>query len=70
MSKRKRNPTMLTDTLRQLVKQTEKSVTVVAREAGIPQPVLHRFMTGERGLTLPTVEKLFMYFGLEVRKAR
>jgi hypothetical protein len=70
MSKPKRNPTMLTDTLRQLGKQSEKPVPAIAREAGIPQPVLRRFLKGERSLRLPTVEKLLLCVNLVVQKAR
>jgi plasmid maintenance system antidote protein VapI len=42
-------------------------VNAVAVEAGVPQPVLHRFMTGERDLTLRTAQKLADHFGLELR---
>jgi hypothetical protein len=45
-----------------------KSVRAVAIEAGVPQPVLHRFMAEERDLTLTTVQKLADYFGLELRQ--
>ena len=44
-----------------------KTVNAIAVEAGLPQPVLHRFVRGERDLTLTTVQKLADYFGLELR---
>jgi hypothetical protein len=38
-------------------------------QAGIAQSVLHRFVKGERDLTLRTAEKLVAYFGMELRRA-
>jgi plasmid maintenance system antidote protein VapI len=42
-------------------------VAAVSRGAGIAQPVLHRFIHGERDLTLRTADRLMEYFGLEIR---
>jgi plasmid maintenance system antidote protein VapI len=42
-------------------------VSAVAVAAGVLQPVLHRFMKGERDLTLTTAQKLADHFGLELR---
>ena len=61
----KRKP--IADQLRKAIEDSELSVTAIARAAGIPQPVLHRFYTGERDLTLTTADKLIEYFGLELR---
>jgi hypothetical protein len=33
----------------------------------VVQPVLHRFVKGERDLTLRTADKLAMHFALELR---
>jgi DNA-binding phage protein len=62
----KRKATM-TETLRQAVGHTGKRMTVIAREAGVSQPILFRFVSGERDLTLRSAEKLAVYLGLELR---
>src|SRR4051794_21605146 len=48
-------PTMA-DVLRRAVRDAGESVNAVAKAAGVPQPVLYRFMTGERDLTLDTAQ--------------
>ena len=53
--------------LRKAIRKSGKTVNAIAVEAGVPQPVLHRFVKGERDLTLTTVQKLADYFGLELR---
>jgi plasmid maintenance system antidote protein VapI len=57
----------LADQLKKAVAATGKSVSAVARESGVPQPVLHRFVTGERGLLLDTADRLAAYLRLELR---
>lgn len=57
----------MTEALKEAVKASGERVAVVARAAGIAQPVLYRFMQGERDLTLRTAEKLAAYFRLELR---
>ena len=42
-------------------------VSVVAAAAGVPQPVLSRFMRGDRDVMLGTAQKLADHFGLELR---
>jgi plasmid maintenance system antidote protein VapI len=43
-------------------------VATISRGADIAQPVLHRFVAGERDLTLRTADKLAQYFGLKLTK--
>ena len=57
----------MSEALKNAVTATGESVTTVARGAGIPQPVLYRFMTGERDLRLQSAEKLAAFLGLELR---
>jgi len=66
MSKQKGRTTMA-EALKKAMTKSGKTVAAVAREAGIAQPVLHRFVKGERDLTLRTANKLAVYFGLELR---
>jgi plasmid maintenance system antidote protein VapI len=60
----------MAETLRTLIANSGKSTTAIAREAGIAQPVLHRFVTGERTLTLETADKLLTFFRLELVERR
>ena len=54
--------------LRQTIQDSGETVTAIARKAGVGQPVLYRFVTGERDtITLKTADKLLAYFDLEVR---
>jgi plasmid maintenance system antidote protein VapI len=57
----------LADQLRTVMKKSRMTTNAVAVAAGIPQPVLHRFVTGERDLTLETADKLARYFKLRLR---
>jgi hypothetical protein len=50
--------------LKEAVRQTGRPINAVAKAAGIPNPVLFLFMTGERGISLRSAEKLADYFGL------
>jgi plasmid maintenance system antidote protein VapI len=68
MSKSKRKQATrqtVADLLRRRILESE-TVAELARGAGIAQPVLHRFVHGERDLTLRTAEKLLRYFDLEI----
>jgi len=57
----------MAETLRKAVEDSGMTVAAISRGAGIAQPVLHRFVSGERDLTLRTADKLAVYFGLELR---
>ena len=68
MSKTRKRTATLAATLRALILGSGETVAAVSRNTGIAQPVLHRFMTGERDLTLRSVEKLLNYFNLELKQ--
>jgi len=53
-------------TLRLAIKRTEKTVYAVAKEAGVNQDALRRFMASARGINLETMEKLCDYLNLEL----
>jgi len=63
------NQTMA-DVLRRAIRESGKTINAVATAAGVPQPVLHRFLAGERDLTLRSAQKLVDYFGLELRRLK
>jgi len=58
----------MSDQLRKQIERCPLTVNAIAVESGIPQPVLYRFATGERDLTLTTADKLVRYFDMELRK--
>lgn len=57
----------MAEILRQAIKDSGSSIAELARGSGIAQPVLHRFASGERDLTLRTADKLANYFGLQLK---
>lgn len=59
----------LPESVKKAITATGKSVNAVAKESGVSQPILHRFLTGKRGITLETAERLCMYLKLELRSA-
>jgi plasmid maintenance system antidote protein VapI len=59
----------LNDALKQAVAETGKSVNSVANQSGVAQAVLQRFLSGKRGITLDTAERLCAYLKLELRPA-
>jgi len=66
----KQSSSSLADTIKQAVAATGKSVNAAASESGVPQAVLQRFVTGQRGITLDTAERLCAYLNLELRAAK
>lgn len=69
MSKSRTNETSrptIADTLRRAIEESGESVYAIAKGSGIAQPVLHRFVAGERDLTTRTADKLLVYFGFDL----
>ena len=68
MSKPRRpDTTTLTGQLLAMIDQSGMAINALAVAAGIPQPVLFRFVTGERpSMTLRTADKLCQYFGVRL----
>jgi plasmid maintenance system antidote protein VapI len=58
----------MAEILKQAIEASGETVAAISRGCGVAQPVLHRFVTGERDLTLRTATKLAAYLGLELRK--
>ena len=46
----------------------EQDLIKVAKEARVSQPILSRFLSGKRGITLQTAERLCRTLGLELRR--
>jgi plasmid maintenance system antidote protein VapI len=42
----------------------------VAKDSDVPQPVVSRFMRGQRGISLETASKICQYLGLHLAPVR
>lgn len=62
----------VSETLRRAVERSGMSRYVIAKETGIAQSMLSRFVTGRRGLSLDAVDRLAAFLKLELvaRRAR
>jgi hypothetical protein len=54
--------------LRQALRDSGQSINSIAKGAGVPQPVVHRFYHGQQGLTRATAVKLKQHLGLLPRR--
>jgi plasmid maintenance system antidote protein VapI len=61
----------LADHIRTAAADSGKSVYAIAKEAGVDQSTLNKFLTGARGnLTLDVADRLFRLLGLRVVRTR
>ncbi|VTR97019.1 xre family transcriptional regulator : : HTH_3 [Gemmata massiliana] len=56
--------------LKDAVTQSGLSLNTIAKESGLSQSQLSRFVSGERTISLESAAKLFEYFGLRVVKPK
>ena len=59
----------LVDAMRQAVETSGKTRYRIAKESGVSAGQLSRLVSGERGMTVDTIERLAEYLGLEIRIA-
>jgi len=52
--------------LKKALRKSELTPYAIAKETGIQRDVLTRFLNGERGLQLETVDRLAKFFGLDI----
>ena len=52
------------ETVRTAIQSCSESQNAIAREAGIDKSLLSRFLKGERGLSIESLERLCKYLGL------
>ena len=55
------------DQLRQAVRESELTRYAISVKTGIEQGTLCRFIRGERGMSLDSVDRLMTCLGLEIR---
>jgi Cro/C1-type HTH DNA-binding domain len=72
MKRVKRKPGKLSDQIRRAVETCGQTRYAIWKATDISEATLSRFMSGERGLPMKTLDKLAEYLGLEVvvRKKR
>src|SRR5215471_17388266 len=61
-----RNPPKLSDQIRRAIETCGQTRYRIAKETGISQPTLSRFMDGSRGLPMKTLDHLAEYLGLGI----
>ena len=66
MTKKRTRKLTLSSQFRQLIRSSGMSNYEIAKQAGIEQSAPSRFMTGKRGLTTATLDKLGKLFDLEI----
>ena len=64
------SPGSLVDELREAIRNCGETEYRVAKESGVPQPVVSRFMREERGVSLETAAKLCQYLGIHLAPIR
>lgn len=68
MGRRKQPP--ISEQLKEAIRASGKSLYQIAKDTGIANPILYRFMSGQREPSLGTIDRLCSYLGLELRKAK
>jgi len=56
----------LQDVLKAAIRQTGKPLYRIAKESGVSQPIIYRFVSGERDIRLETADKLAAALGLRL----
>jgi hypothetical protein len=67
--KPKARPT-LGETLRTAIRDSGETLYRVGIASGVPYATLHRFMAGERSVSMEALEKLCAYLGLWLAQSR
>lgn len=58
------------DQLRKAIKDSGLTQYRIAKDSGVPQPVVNRFINGERGLSFETAAKLCSLLRLRLTRIR
>ena len=56
----------VSEQLREQIRSRQGTVYALSLETGIANPILFRFVSGERGLSMATIDKLAEFFRLEL----
>ena len=66
MAKRQKAPETISEQLRRFIKNSGLSLYQLERETGVHNSMLSRFLRGERGLRLESVDALSKYLKLRL----
>ena len=66
----KKQPTTMTDRLRQAIAESGLPMLRLANESGIERVSLIRFARGDQSLRLDIADRLAVYFGLELQSVK
>jgi len=61
-----KKPKTVSERIREAIEGADVSRYRIAKETGIEESTLSRFLSGERGLSMEALDTLAMYFGLEL----
>jgi hypothetical protein len=56
----------MSESLRRAVLDSGRTLYRVAKDSGVPYATLHRFITGGRGVSVQTLDRLCAYMGLRL----
>ena len=56
----------LQDSLKTAIRQTGEPLNRLAKKSGVSQPIIYRFVSGERDIRLETADKLAAALGLRL----
>ena len=60
----------ISEQLKDAIRRSGESLYAIGKATGVDNGRLYRFMCGQRGLTLETVDRLCSYLGLVLREAK
>jgi hypothetical protein len=60
-------PDSLSETLKEAIRHSKLSVYQIAKDAGVSQIVLSRFLSGERDIRMATADRVAAVLGLQLR---
>ena len=61
-----KTPQSLSEALQQAIRDSDKTEYQIARQAGVSQIVISRFLSGERDIRMATADKLAYALGLKL----
>ena len=61
-----KKPKAFSDQLREAIRNSESSCYAIHKATGIDQAVLSKFLSGERGMLMPSIDALVEFLSLEL----
>ena len=66
----KKQSVTFSNQLREAVRNSESTCYAISKETGIDQAVLSKFLRGERGMLIPSIDALVEYLNLELSEKK